>query len=119
VGQAEDAAAPADPGHQIERVGERGGERLVADDVEAGIQGRDADRMMAVVGRHHRQHLDAVLARLLGGEQFAPVAIGASRIDAEIPCRCAGSVGAGREHRGPDLEPVVEPGRRPVHRADE
>ena len=65
VGQAEhEAGAPHRP-HQVERVVDRGGHRLVADHVDAGLEERLGGRMVDVVRGDDRDRVDAVVARRL------------------------------------------------------
>ena len=65
VRQAEHPPARAHPMHEVDRIDERGRQGLVADHVEALLQGCGADRMVAVVGGHHRDRVGAIAARLL------------------------------------------------------
>src|SRR4029079_17277291 len=59
-GLAEDSPGSLYARDKIERVGEPGTERLVGNDVEAGVERRDCQRVVAIVRRHDRHDLHAV-----------------------------------------------------------
>ena len=118
-GLAEDDAGGADAADEVERVVEIGGQRLVADHVEAALDRRDRERVVAVVRRHDGDHLHAVGARALAVEHLAGAAIGAIVGQADGAAGGARALRVGGEDRGDDLVVVVEPGGSAVNRADE
>ena len=119
VGDAEDEAARLDPPDQVLRVRELGGQRLVADHVQAGLERVARGRVVLGVRGHDREHVDAVGARRLAGEQLGMVAVGPVGGDAEVLRRRARALRVAAEDRGHHLIVVVEAGGGPVHRADE
>ena len=119
VRQAEDETGVLDRGEHVDGFGERVGDRLVADDVEAVPQRPDRVRVMAVVRRHDRDDVGAVLAGFLFSEQRLGRRVGAAGCDAESCCRGRRSLGIRRQHAGHDLVAVVQSSSGAVHRPDE
>ena len=62
VGQHEHPPGPLHQPHQLLRVRDAGGQRLVAQHVDAGLEERPCGRQVQMVGRHDRDHVDAVRA---------------------------------------------------------
>ena len=63
----------------------RGGQRLVADDVDAGVEKGGRHRRVKVVRRHHRHRADPVVARRFRPRHLAKVGIAA--VEAEVSRR--------------------------------
>ena len=104
---------------QFLRLGERGRQRLVADDVDARFEECFGDGIVQVVGGHDRHGFDAVRPGRFPRGHLAKVRIDAVGRETEIGAGRAGVLGVGRQRPGLELEQVVEPHRHPVHRADE
>ncbi len=96
VGQHEDLAALLDQRGELLGVGQRRGQRLVADDVDAGLEEGLRRRIMHVVRRDDRHRLDAVGPRRLGPRHLRVVDVGAVGLEAELRARGAGALGVGR-----------------------
>ena len=77
----EDALLFAGADDEIARLREVVRDRLIADDIETGVERRNGVRIMRVVGRHDRDCVDAVLARLLLVEQLAQIAVAACAVE--------------------------------------
>ena len=119
VGQHEHLAGLLDQRRELLGIGEVGGQRLVADDVDAGFEKRLGRRIVHVVRRHDRHRLDAVGALRLGLGHFGEGAVAARRIEPELGGRRLGALRVGRQRAGDELELAVHARRQPVHRADE
>ena len=74
---------------------------------------------MQVVRRHDRHRLDPVRPRRLRPRHLAPVGVAPLRRDADLGRRGGGVRRIGRERPRHQRDPVVEPHREAVHRADE
>ena len=96
-------------------------ERLVANDVEAGLDGRLGDLEMRVVRRGNRKEIDPLLGRqsLFLVDQFAIRAIGAGCRDVVIGGGGLGPLRIARQGAGDQGGPIVEHGGRGVNAADE
>ncbi len=105
--------------HQLQRLLERQGHRLVADDVDARLEERLGHLEMEMVGRDDRDGIDAVVALRLAGRHVPPRAVDALALEAEVEAGGFRVLGIGRQGAGHDLPFVVEPSRHPVDRADE
>ena len=70
VGQPEHQTGAPHGVDQVERVVDRGGHRLVADHVDAGLEERLGGGMVDVVRGDDRDHVDAVVARRLLRRHF-------------------------------------------------
>jgi hypothetical protein len=77
VGEGEDHACGLGGFRQFLRLGQGGGQRLVADDMDAAFQELQGDRGMHVVRRHDGDGVDAVLAAGLFGRHFGKAGVGA------------------------------------------
>ena len=119
VGQAEHQARAPDRLDQVERVRDRGGHRLVADHVDAGLEEGLGGRVVDVVGGDDRHHVDRIGARHLLRGHLGEAAIGALRPDPELGRRRFGALRIGAQRTRHQLVAVVEPRRDPMHRADE
>jgi hypothetical protein len=111
VGQAEDPAGGFDLGGDRPPVGHRVGQRLVADDVQPGLERLEAEGAVRIVGGGDGDGIEPAF-----GDHFG------QRREARQPQRCR--IGerlrrVGRQHGTRHLEPVVEPGRRAMHRPDQ
>ena len=113
----------ADECLQVLRVGEVRGQRLVADDVDAGLDEGAGDREVQVVRRDDRHRVDAVAAVAgafrLGAGHLAEVAVAARRVDPQFGPAGAGAFRIGRQRTRDQFPVVVEPRRNAVHGADE
>ena len=87
VCQAEDETGVLDRGEDVDGFREGVGDRFVADHVEAVPQRPDRVRVMAVVRRHDRDDVGAVLAGFLFSEQRLGRCVGPVGCDAESCCR--------------------------------
>ncbi len=105
VRQCEQLAAAPDHFGQRQRVGQVAGQRLVADDVDAGLQEGRGDARVQMVRRDDRDHVDAVLALRLGLGHRGEVGVGALRRDVQL----------GRAGRGARSRPTTAH-RPPVRR---
>ena len=119
VGQAEHEAGAAHGPHEVERVVERGGQRLVADDVDAGLEEGLGGRVMDVVRRDDRHDVDAVVARGLLRRHLREAAIGALRRDPKLCRRGPGARRIGAQRARDQLVAVVQACGDPMHRTDE
>ena len=119
VGQAEDQAARVHQRLQGLGVLQGAGQRLVADDVDAGLQEGLGGGMVQVVRRDDGDGVYAVVARRLRGRHLGEAAVGALRRQAQVRRRGPGLVGIGGERAGHQLVAVVDPGGDAVHGADE
>ena len=119
VGQPEHQTGAPHGLHQVERVLDRGGHRLVADHVDAGLEERLGDRMVEVVRGDDRDHVDAVVARRLLRRHLLEAAVGALGRDPKLCGRRPGALRLGAERARDQLVAVVETRGDPVHGADE
>jgi hypothetical protein len=119
VGQAENQPGPPHRLDQVERVLQAVGHRLVADDVDAAIEEGARDGVMAVVGRHDADCIDAIRPRRLRRRHRPIVGIGALRRDHQVGRRFLGSLRVGRQRAGGQLPAIIHPGAQPMHGADE
>ena len=119
VGEKEDAAGASGDFRQCHRILQPGGQRLFADDVEAGFEEGFRRRVVQVVGGDDRHGLDAIGARGLGCRHVLEGGIGAIRRDAALCCRGAGAVRVGREGAGNEIELAIDPCGDAVYGADE
>jgi hypothetical protein len=119
VGQDEDLAGPLHQGLERDRIRKGGGHRLVADDVDAGLEEGGGGVEMDMVGGDDRNDVDGVLALGLGLGHLGEAAIGAGGIDAEFEARRLRFLGRAGEAAGDQLVAIVQPGGDPVHTANE
>ena len=108
MGDAEHAVAGPHAPREILRFGERDGDRLVANHVEARIERGGRRGVVRVVRRHDRDRVDGVAARALGGAQFRDAVVSAIGRDAELPALVARTRGVRRKDPGDDAEHAVE-----------
>ena len=119
VGQPEHEAGAPHGLDQVERVVEVGGQRLVADHVDPGLEERLRGRMVDVVRGHDRDRVDAVVARGLALGHLREAAVGALGRDAQLGGRRFGPRRIGRQRARHQLVAVVEARRDPVHSTNE
>ena len=119
VGQAEHEAGAAHRPHQVERVVDRGGHRLVADHVDAGLEERLGGGMVDVVRGDDRDRVDAVVARRLLLRHLLEAGIGALGRDPQLRGRRPGPCRIGAERARDQLVAVVQTRGDAVHGADE
>ena len=119
VGQAEHQAGPPHRLGQVHGIVERGGQRLVADDVDSGLQERRGGPVVEVVRRHDGDDVDTVAARRLRRRHLGVATVGPFARHAEFGGRSPAAVGVTGESAGDQLVAVVEARRDPVHPADE
>ena len=86
VGDCEQKAGAADGCCQIESVFESGGERLVADYVNASVEKRLRRRIVQMVRSDDRNDINPVFAGCLRRRHFSKTAVGSIRRDVEIQC---------------------------------
>jgi hypothetical protein len=103
---------------QVAGLGEIVRHRLVADDVQAGIERRRGIRVMGVVGRHDGQRIGTVVAGAFARQQLGDVAVTAHRVQPECSTGIARTLRVTGEHAGHDLPVAVEFGRAAVHFTD-
>ena len=119
IGHAEQPAAGARALHQVVGLGQGAGQRLVADDVDAGVEKGTGRRVVQVVGGNDGHHLDAVGPCRLGPRHLPEIGVHPVR---RQPLRRAAALGPGRVGRGrggQQLKAVIQPRGDAVHRADE
>ncbi|MNS82696.1 hypothetical protein D3C72_1164470 [compost metagenome] len=107
-------------GHLLQLFGvfQIGGQRLVADDMDAALQKRLRCRIMHMVGGNDRHRLDAILAQRFLFGHFLERTIATLGIEPQL---VAGSEGFFRRRgQGPrhEIETIVEPRRHAVNAAD-
>ncbi len=100
-------------------VAQVGGERLVADDVDAALQEGACHGEMHVVGRDDGDRLDAVLQPALAPRHLLERAVAAVFAQPELQAGGLGALRLGGERAGNQLVLVVEPRGDAVHAADE
>ena len=117
--QHENEPGSADLRGQIPRFIERGGQRLVADHVDAGFE-KGADRRgVHVVRCHDGNRFDAVGPCGFRLRHNGEVVVAACGVEAQRQGRPGRLLGRGRQRSGDQLKMVVEPCRDAMHRADE
>ena len=93
VGEHEHLSGPGDQRGELLGVGQSGGQRLVANDVDAGLEEGLGRGEVRVVGRYDGDRLDAVRTRRFGLRHFLERAVAAVAGQAELlrrrlgPCR--------------------------------
>ena len=118
VRDGEQAVAATRSRDEIAGLGEGLGDRLVADDVETGVERRNRERVVRVVRRHDRDRLDAVRALALPFEHLVDAAVAAGRIESHRRPRGARACRIAGKHAGDRLPPAVHLGGAPMHAAD-
>jgi hypothetical protein len=119
MGEAEDQPGGINLADDVQGLVEGVRHRLVADDIEAAVEGCQGISMMTVVRGHDGDDLGTVLAPILRIEHGDRVGVGAGGIDPHRRRGISGSLGIGRDHPCHQLVATVEPCGRAVHRADE
>ena len=119
VGQRKQAVAGAHAGHQRLRVGQRRGQRLVANHVDARLQKSLRHGRVQVVGRDDGDRVDAVGALRFSLCHGAVVAVGTVGRDMQLGRAGAGALGVSRQGAGHKFIAVVHARGDAVHRADE
>ena len=119
MGQGEQLAAGLDRRDEVFGLSHRRGHRLVADDVDAGIQEGAGGRVVQVVGRHDGDGVDAVFAGGFRLGHLGEVGIGAVRCDEEVGGAVAGAFRIAGERAGDQFPAVVQAGGDAVDGADE
>ncbi len=119
VGQHEERIGLGRHLRQLLRLGQRRGQRLVADHVDATPEELAGRRRMHVVGRHDRHRLDAVLPPRLALGHGGEVVVGAIGGQPQSGARGPGLLRRRTERARDQFVVVVHPRRDPVHRADE
>ena len=101
-------------------LGKRQRKRLVADNVEACLQGRFGDRKVHVVGRGHRDEVNSLplWLRLLRGKHLLVGAIGPSGIHKIVGGRLLRLLRTAGEGTGDKFGPVVEHSTCDMHPTD-
>ncbi len=101
----------------------RGGQRhrLLAHDMEAGLQEVTGDGEVPIVGRRHGHEVDALALRQgrLARNHLLVVTIDALGIEVELPAHLLGIPGIDIERSGHQLDLAVHPGGFAMHVADE
>jgi hypothetical protein len=118
VGDAEHPSGSPHRRHQVLRLGEGSRQRLVADDVDPGLEKRLADGVVRGVGRDDADNIDAVLARRLGLGHVAIIGVAAHGIEPKISARFDRPPRIGTERSGYQLIAVVESSSNPVRCAN-
>ena len=104
---------------QVLGILESGGERLVANDVDAGLEKRFRRRIVQMVRGHDGDGIDAIFSGRFRRSHFRETAVSALRNNMKVqrsrsrPCRI------GRQRRRHQLKAIVKPGRDAMHRPDE
>ena len=119
VGQRKQAVAGAHAGHQRLRVGQRGGQRLVANHVDSGLQKSLRHGRVQVVGGDDGDRVDAVGPFRLRLRHGAVIAVRAVEGDMQLGGTGAGALGVGRQGAGHQFIAVIHARSDAVHRADE
>ena len=119
VGQGEQPAAGLDRRDEVFGLRHRRGHRLVADDVDAGIQEGACGWVVQVVGRHDGDGVDAVFAGGFRPGHLGEVGIGPVRCDEEVGGAVAGAFRIAGERAGDQFPAVVQACRDAVDGADE
>jgi hypothetical protein len=103
---------------QIQRLGQIVGQRLVADDINALLQKGFGDGVVAVVGRHDGDDLDAVGALGFLRGHLVPGAIAAVGAMSSVAAKARLRAGVGGKDARHQRVAAIQPGRLPVRRAD-
>ena len=119
VGQAEHDAGGLHPRVQCLRFGECVGHRLVADHVEAEIDGSHRVVEVAVVRGHDRHHFRTVRTCGFGLQHRQRVGMYTLSRQADLGTGRSCALRVRRQHTGDQLVAVVQPRRLAVHRTDE
>ena len=119
VGEHEQPAAALDDPCEFHPVGDRRGQRLVADHVQPGFETGLGRGEVEMVGRDHRDDFHAVGPRRLARDHLLHCGVGAFRCDADLRRRSPGPLRRRREDPGDNLEFTVQPGGDAMHAADE
>ena len=92
--------------------------RLVADDVESGVQRRRRKRVVRVVRRHDRHGIDAVGAKLFLRQHVGHVAVAAFRGESHRGAGSPGASGIAGKHAGDRAPPAIHFRGAAMHAAD-
>ena len=112
------AALGLGQGLQLQRFFQTGGQRLFANHVQSGLQGRFADCVVRTVGRGDADHLDAVRAGSLGGEHGLVIAVAAFGRQPQTHAKAAAPRSVQVEGPGAQLHQAVAGGGVAVRVAD-
>ncbi len=96
-----------------------GGERLVADDVEAGFEEGFCGAEMEMIRRDDRDGVDAIGALRFGGGHFGEAAVGAVGGNVEIARGGASALGIRGERGGDEFPAIVDARGDAMDGADE
>ncbi len=94
------------------------GHGLVANNIKARLQRRPGVFQVAVVRRHDRDDVGAVLATCFRLQHLGNVDVSPVFSQADVLAGLAGTLGIARQDGRDDLVAVVQAGRLPVHPAD-
>ena len=119
MGDRKDEAARVSKPLQLFGLGAAGGQRLVANHMDTGLEESLRGRGMHVVGRDDCHGLDPVRPVPLACRHGCEIGVDAVRRKADILTRRAAPLRIGGERPGHHLPAVVEPRDHPVRRADE
>ena len=119
VGQHEHAAGLVHEFGELACILKRGGQRLVADDVNAAFKECLRGRKMHVVGRDDRHCVDPVLAPRLALGHLGEVGVTAARINPELLARGLGSLCGRGKSASDEFVAPVQSGSDAMHAADE
>jgi hypothetical protein len=121
VGEDEDLAHSLDDLPQLEGLGQVEGHRLVADDVESGLQKQPGRTVVLVVGGDDDDKVEALLRGQgrFGLGHFAVGPVDARRIEEKVGARGLGADRVAGKRAGDQLGPAVHRGGDAVHAPDE
>ena len=97
----------------------RGGQRLVADHMDAGFQEGPRGCCMGMIRRDDRDCVDAVLEPPLAAGHFVKVGVDPVRLQQQVLAGQPGALGIGRQGARNEFPAIVEARRDAMHRADE
>ena len=112
---------PAAPNDLRQRQGilHRGGQWLVADHMNAGLQKRFRRLEMNMIGCDDRDGINAVRPLGFGRGHFGETPVSTFRRDMQIKCSGSAARRIGRQSRRNQLKAIIEPSRHAVHRSNE
>ena len=119
MGHGEEQPGAAHGPLQVLGILKSGGERLVADDVDAGLEKCLRRRIVQMVRGDDGDGINAIFSARFRRSHFLKTAVCTLRNDMKVqrsrsrPCRI------GRQRRRHQLKAIVKPGRDAMHRPDE
>src|SRR5207237_1156750 len=92
--------------------------RLVANDIETGVERCDREWVMRIVGGHDRDRVDAIRTQAFLAQHFSHIAITPPRVEAQRRAACAGARRVAGENTRYAPPPSVHLGSAAMHAPD-